>query len=469
MDYMTLEHMTKACGGTYYGTEEDKQREVSGVVLDSRLVQTGFCFIATRGERVDGHDFIKEVLQKGALCVVCEKLPEEREGNFILVSDSFRALQDLAAYYRSTLSTWVIGITGSVGKTSTKELIAGVLSRKFRVLKTEGNYNNEVGVPLTLLRIRREHEIAVVEMGINHFGEMRRLSRMARPDVCVLTNIGECHLEFLKSKVGVLQAKSEIFEYMQDDGVAYVNGDDEMLRNIERVKNRPPVTYGMERRNDYYADQVSYDGLSGSSVTIHTKTETFPARINQPGEHMVRNALAATAIGEYFGMTTQEIQEGIASVRPISGRSHILPLAGYTVIDDCYNANPVSMRAALDMLSHADGRTVAILGDMGELGEKENRFHKEVGAYAVQKNITGLICVGRRSRFMYQGGCKAKGKTLNNTFVQYYETLESLLERMQSGGLFPEGATILVKASHSMGFSRLVDMLRDGSLSSEDR
>ena len=146
-----------------------------------------------------------------------------------------------------------------------------------------------------------------------------------------------------------------------------------------------------------------------------------------------------------------------------------MPLAGYTVIDDCYNANPVSMRAALDMLSHADGRTVAILGDMGELGEKENRFHKEVGAYAVQKNITGLICVGRRSRFMYQGGCKAKSKTLNNTFVQYYETLESLLERMQSGGLFPEGATILVKASHSMGFSRLVDMLRDGSLSSEDR
>ena len=468
MENMTLKKIVQACGGTYTGKEEE-EKAVAGFVLDSRQVEPDFCFIATKGERVDGHSFIPDVLAKGAACVVCEYIPEGIEGNFILVKDSFQALKEIAEYYRTTLTIPIIGITGSVGKTSTKEFIAAVLSEKYNVLKTEGNFNNEVGVPLMILRIRKEHEIAVLEMEINHFGEMRRLSRMARPDVCVLTNIGECHLEFLKSKVGVLQAKSEIFEYMQDDGVAYVNGDDEMLRNIERVKNRPPVTYGMERRNDYYADQVSYDGLSGSSVTIHTKTETFPARVNQPGEHMVRNALAATAIGEYFGMTTQEIQEGIASVRPISGRSRILPLAGYTVIDDCYNANPVSMRAALDMLSHADGRTVAILGDMGELGEKENRFHKEVGAYAVQKNITGLICVGRRSRFMYQGGCKAKSKTLNNTFVQYYETLESLLERMQSGGLFPEGATILVKASHSMGFSRLVDMLRDGSLSSEDR
>ncbi len=463
MDYMTLEHMTKACGGIYYGAEEDKQKEVSGVVLDSRLVEAGYCFIATKGERVDGHSFIGQVLEKGALCVICECLPEERKGNFILVKDSFRALQDVAAWYRSMLSVPVVGITGSVGKTSTKEFIAGVLSRKFCVLKTEGNYNNEVGVPLTLLRIRREHEIAVVEMGINHFGEMRRLSRMARPDVCVLTNIGECHLEFLHSKAGVLQAKSEIFEYMQDDGMVYVNGDDEMLRNIERVKNRPPVTYGMERRNDYYADQVSYRGLSGSSAVIHTKTGAFPVQIGLPGEHMVRNALVAAAIGRQFGMTQEEIREGIAAVGPVNGRSHIVELKHYTLIDDCYNANPVSMRTALDMLSHAGGRTVAILGDMGELGEKKNKYHKEVGAYAVQKNITGLICVGSLSRFMYQGGCKAKSKTLNNTFVQYYETLESLLERIESGGLLPDGATILVKASHSMGFSKLVEWLCDNS------
>ena len=284
MKHMTLEHIAQACGGLFRGADEEREREVAGIVLDSRRVESGFCFIATRGERVDGHDFIGQVLQKGALCVICERVPEGVSGNFIIVKDSLQALQDVAAYYRKTLQIPVIGITGSVGKTSTKEFIAGVLSRKFRVLRTEGNYNNEIGVPLTLLQIRPEHEIAVVEMGINHFGEMRRLSRMARPDVCVLTNIGECHLEFLGSREGVLRAKSEIFEYMQEYGMVYLNGDDDMLRNIERVKNRRPVTFGMKRRNDYYADDVVPHGLSGSSMTIHTGTGSFRVSVNLPGE-----------------------------------------------------------------------------------------------------------------------------------------------------------------------------------------
>ncbi len=460
MENMTLERIVRACGGTYRGAEADRNKEVAGVVLDSRQAEAGFCFIAVKGERVDGHSFISEVLQKGALCVICEQIPEGISGNFIVVRDSFQALREVASAYRRLLHIPIIGITGSVGKTSTKEFIAGVLARKYRVLKTEGNYNNEIGVPLTLLRIRREHEIAVVEMGINHFGEMRRLSRMVQPDVCVLTNIGECHLEFLKSREGVLQAKSEIFEYMQEYGWVYVNGDDDMLRNIERVKNRRPVTFGMHHRNAYYADEIVYDGLNGSRAVIHTGTDSFPVKIGLPGEHMVRNALAATAIGEQFGLTRHEITEGIASVRPVNGRSNIIALNGLTLIDDCYNANPMSMRAALDILAEAGGRTVAILGDMGELGEKEGKFHKEVGAYAVQKHLTGLICVGRLARFIYQGGCKAKGKTLSNTFVQYYETREALLNRLAGGGLIPEGTTVLVKASHSMGFSAIVEALK---------
>jgi UDP-N-acetylmuramoyl-tripeptide--D-alanyl-D-alanine ligase len=311
-----------------------------------------------------------------------------------------------------------------------------------------------------LLQIRPEHEIAVVEMGINHFGEMRRLSRMARPDVCVLTNIGECHLEFLGSREGVLRAKSEIFEYMQEYGMVYLNGDDDMLRNIERVKNRRPVTFGMKRRNDYYADEVVPHGLSGSSMTIHTGTGSFRVSVNLPGEHMIRNALAATAIGSQFGLTEAELKEGIEAVMPVDGRSNIIKTEHFTLIDDCYNANPVSMRSALDMLAQAEGRTVAILGDMGELGEKEAKYHKEVGAYAVQKNITGLICVGSLSRFMYQGGCKAKAKSLSNTFVQYYETKEALMAGMKRGGLVPNGVTVLVKASHSMGFSQIIEFLK---------
>ena len=210
MKGMSIQAIAKACNGVIYG-DNDSTREVMGVELDSRKLMEGYLFIATRGERVDGHSFISQAFEKGCLGVVCEKLPENIAGPCILVEDSFKALQDIAAYYRQQLSVKVVGITGSVGKTSTKEVIAGVLSEKYKVLKTEGNFNNEIGLPLTVLKIREEHEVAVLEMGINHFGEMHRLSRIARPDVCVITNIGQCHLEFLIDRDGILRAKSEIF------------------------------------------------------------------------------------------------------------------------------------------------------------------------------------------------------------------------------------------------------------------
>lgn len=460
MENMTLEHIAQACHGTYRGKETDKNKETAGVALDSRLVEEDFCFIATKGERVDGHSFIPEVIRRGALCIICEYIPEGTEGNFIVVKDSFQALKDVAEYYRSTLDIPIIGITGSVGKTSTKEFIAGVLSQKYRVLKTEGNFNNEVGVPLTLLRIRKEHEIAVLEMGINHFGEMHRLSKMVRPDTCVMTNIGECHLEFLKSREGVLQAKSEIFDYLSKNGTVYVNGDDDLLQTIERVRHKRPVWFGMGRQNDYYAEVTANNGLMGCDIVIHKPVGSFPAAIHLAGEHMIRNALAATAIGEQYGLTIQEITDGIESAAPVGGRSNILKCGRFTLIDDCYNANPVSMRAALDMLGSVNGRTVAILGDMGELGEEEIKFHREIGAYAVNKKITGLICVGRLARYMYQGGCKAKERTVNNTFVQYYETLEMMLDRIENGKLFTGEMTVLIKASHSMQFSKVVEAMK---------
>ncbi len=464
MENMTLEQIIRSCHGTYRGKEADRKKEVQGVVLDSRQAERDYCFIATKGERVDGHRFIPEVIEKGASCIICEYIPEGAEGNFIVVQDSFQALKDVAEYYRSTLRIPVIGITGSVGKTSTKEFIAGVLSQKYHVLKTEGNFNNEVGVPLSLLRIRKEHEIAVLEMGINHFGEMHRLSKMVKPDTCVITNIGECHLEFLKSREGVLRAKSEIFDYLSKNGTVYVNGDDDMLQTIERVKHKKPVRFGMGRQNDYYAEIVKSRGLLGSDIVIHKQEGvSFHAAVHLAGEHMVRNALAATAVGEQYGMSPEEIAEGIASIMPVGGRSNILRCGRFTLIDDCYNANPVSMRAALDMLGSAGGCTVAILGDMGELGENEVRFHREIGAYAVNKKITGLICVGRLARYMYQGGCKAKERTINNTFVQYYETLDTMLERIENGKLFTGEMTVLIKASHSMQFSKIVEAIRGNS------
>jgi len=455
--------MAQACGGTYRGKEKDTNREVAGVVLDSRLLEKDFCFVATKGERVDGHSFIAQVLEAGALCVVCQHIPQgmEDQGNFIVVRDPFLALRDIAEYYRSTLSLPVIGVTGSVGKTSTKEFIASVLGQKYNVLKTEGNFNNEVGVPLTLLRIRPEHEIAVVEMGINHFGEMRRLSRMVRPDTCVMTNIGECHLEYLGSREGVLRAKSEIFDYVGENGTVFVNGDDDMLQSIQQVKHKRPVTFGLEANNDYYADNILGRGLAGCSALIHTPSGSFEADIPLPGGHMIRNALAATAIGELYGLTNAEIAAGIAAVSPVEGRSNLFQNGNMTVIDDCYNANPVSMRAALDLLAQAGGRTVAILGDMGELGLDEVRFHTEIGAYAVERGVRELICVGRLARHMYRGGCYAKEKKPHSTFVRYFETPEALLEELGKITIPGEKLTVLVKASHSMGFSRIVERLRN--------
>ena len=227
MKGMSIQAIAGVCNGIVYdgkGKIMDESascllQEVKGAELDSRKLQEGYLFIATKGERVDGHSFIGQAFEKGCYAVVCERLPENAEGLCIVVEDSFKALQDIAAYYREQLDIKVVGITGSVGKTSTKEAIASVLSEKYSVLKTEGNFNNEIGLPLTVLKIRDEHDVAVLEMGINHFGEMHRLSRIAKPDVCVITNIGQCHLEFLIDRDGILRAKSEIFDYMNPDGV----------------------------------------------------------------------------------------------------------------------------------------------------------------------------------------------------------------------------------------------------------
>lgn len=267
---LTLENIAKACGGTYYGSGDAKAKEAAGVVIDSRRVERDFVFIATKGERVDGHSFISQVFGKGALCVVCEREPDKAEGPYILVDDSFAALKEIAAFYREQLDVKVVGITGSVGKTSTKEFIAGVLSEKYHVLKTAGNFNNEVGLPLTVLQITSGHEVAVLEMGINHFGEMHRLSKIAKPDICVITNIGQCHLEFLKSREGILAAKTEIFDYMSENGDVCVNGDDDMLQTIQEVKGRKPVTFGMGSTCSVYADNIVNNGLFGSTCTIHT-------------------------------------------------------------------------------------------------------------------------------------------------------------------------------------------------------
>lgn len=474
MKNMTLANIAQAVGGTLDAkmlpeAVSSEHTQAQSVVLDSRLVEPGGIFIATRGEHVDGHSFIDQVFDAGALGVICEEAPVQPKGAYILVEDSFLALKDLAEYYRSQLDIKVVGITGSVGKTSTKEFVASVLSQKYRVLKTEGNYNNEVGLPLTVLRIREDCEVAVLEMGISDFGEMHRLSKIAKPDVCLITNIGQCHLENLGTRDGILKAKTEIFDFIQEGGQICLNGDDDKLVTIREVRGSIPVFFGCGSNNAVYADNYENRGLIGSRAQIHMKgiaghdACSFEAEIPLPGEHMLYNALAATAAGMLFGLTAEEIQEGIRTVKAVDGRSHVIRTDRLTLIDDCYNANPVSMKAALDLLHMTElseifedaARKVAVLGDMFELGTDEAALHREVGVYAAKKQIDVLVCVGNLCKYMYEGAQAVRSVT--NCY--YFEDKEALEAQMDT--VIQDGDLVLVKASHGMHFEELIKMLSE--------
>lgn len=453
MKNMTLENIAAACGGIYHGTEAAKEKTIAEITTDSRKAGKDSLFVAIKGERVDAHKFIPAVFEQGALCVISEQELEDPAGAYIQVDSSLQAIKDIAEFYRKQLDIKVVGITGSVGKTSTKEMIASVLSEKYRVLKTLGNFNNELGLPLTVFRLREEDEIAVLEMGISHFGEMHRLSKIARPDICVITNIGQCHLEFLGDRDGVLKAKAEIFDYLAPAGTIVLNGDDDKLATLQEVKGIQPVFFGIDSDRMISATQIHSLGLKGIACRICTGQGDFDVTIPIPGYHMVYNALAGTAVGLSLGMTTEEIKRGIEKLESLSGRFHIIETDNYTVVDDCYNANPVSMKASLKVLGDALGRKVAILGDMGELGENEQQLHEEVGVAAGQQGIQMLICVGALS----EGMAKAAKETNPQMEVIHKQTLEEAISSLPQ--YLKQGDTILVKASHFMHFEKIVEVL----------
>lgn len=458
MKNMTLQNIATACQGQLVCQKDQENIQIKGAVLDSRQVEEGYLFFATKGERVDGHNFIPQVAEKKAACVVCEKVPAGVEIPYILVEDSFVALKKVAAFYRENLTIPVVGITGSVGKTSTKEMIASVLSQRYNVLKTEGNFNNEVGLPLTILRIRDEHKVAVVEMGINHFGEMHRLSEIAKPDICVITNIGQCHLEFLGSREGILKAKSEIFDFMNPEGYVCLNGDDDMLCTVKEVHGHKPVTYGFSMKNDVYVTNTKNNGILGSKASVYLNDATFDVEIPLPGEHMVMNALAATCVGDLLGLKQEEIARGIESAKAVGGRSNLIVLKDRKILDDCYNANPVSMKAAIDLLCLSDTRKVAILGDMFELGDGCEEMHAGIGNYAVEKDIDVLVCVGELSSHMFDAATLKRTELKKDVQIHYMANTQEVIEKINR--ILMKDDTILVKASHGMGFAKVVEELK---------
>jgi UDP-N-acetylmuramoyl-tripeptide--D-alanyl-D-alanine ligase len=345
-------------------------------------------------------------------------------------------------------------------------MIAAVLSQRYRVLRTAGNFNNEIGLPLTIFRIRKEHEVAGLEMGISDFGEMHRLAAMANPDIAVITNIGWCHLENLKTRDGILRAKTEMFAHMKAGGIAILNGDDDKLCTQKEVNGAAPVFYGIPEKmegkpeSEYephpsvWALNVENLGFEGMRADIHTPEGTFPAEISIPGEHNVYNALAATAVGLTLGLTLDEIQKGIASAGTIAGRTNFIRENGMIIIDDCYNANPVSMKSSIEVLSHAAGRSIAVLGDMGELGNDERALHYEVGTCVGEQKIDALFCAG----VLAEEYKKAAEIANPDCEIFYFPTRDEMLPSLL--GYVREDDTVLVKASHFMQFPEVVRALQ---------
>lgn len=443
----TVSDALKACSGELVGSDciDNALREV---VIDSRRVQPGDLFIAYKGEKVDGHDYISKALDMGAACCLAEHVPEGEGRGVIVVPDVQKALENIIRAYRAKLSLPVVGVTGSVGKTTAKEMIWAALSQRMNVLKTEGNLNNQIGVPMTLSRVEPEHDAAVVEMGISGFGEMSVLASMARPSVAVFTRIGHAHLEFLHDLDGVFAAKTEMLNYMPDDGTVIINGDDEKLMGLH-CKQRL-LTFGLGAHCVIRAENVRYDGENGTFCDIFYGARHISAAIPAYGQHMVYAALAGAAVGFAMGLSDAEIERGIASYHTVGRRGAVMNTGYITLIDDCYNANPDSMRCAIDSLIELPGRHVCVLSDMREMGDESPEMHRELGRYALEKGVDLVAAYGSMSRCLTAAmGDKA----------QHFETKAELIAALPA--LIERGDNVLVKASLGMHLEDAAEALKN--------
>ena len=425
---------------------------VTGMVRDSREVKEGSLFLCIPGSRVDGHDYANAAFLKGAACCLIQRSIPDAQGPTILVEDVLKAAQDLAAWYRSRLTIPVVGVVGSVGKTTAKEMIAAVLSAKYRVWKTPANLNNELGVPLSLTGIDGDTEAAVIEMGISSFGEMDRLGAMVRPDICVFTVVGHAHLEFLGNLEGVRRAKSEVFRHMEPTGLAVFNGDDPMLAGFD--PGIPRVLCGVGENCRIRGEDIRAEGAEAIRFTLLMDDERIPVTLHAYGMPSVPAALLAAAVGHRLGLSPEEIRAGLESYRPPEGRSYVEKLGEMTLINDCYNANPDSTAAALRSLSALPGEKIAILGDMKELGPQETRLHREIGRLTAELGIPKAVFCGPLAKAMAEGRLEAD----HDAATLWFPDTDTLLRELT---LSRGQCAVLVKASHSMGFDRIVKKLRE--------
>ena len=447
MTGMTISRAAAVCGGRICG-EGDLGAELGSVVIDSRAVSAGDFFVAYKGERVDGHDYISAAFDKGAVCCLAQRVPEGETRPLILVPDVQTALEQICAEYRRDLRLPVIGITGSVGKTSAKEMISAVLSQRLNVLKTDKNLNNQIGVPMTISRIRPEHQAAVVEMGISGFGEMSVLAQIARPDMAVFTLIGHAHLEFLHDLDGVLRAKTEMLDFMANDAPVLINGDDEKLRGLQCRQKK--ISFGLGENCDVRAENITLGPKGETLCDIVYGQRRIPVEIKAYGRHMIYAALEGAAVGLLMGLSDEEIVRGVATFETVGRRAAVCDTGFITLIDDSYNANPDSVKCGIDSLMKMPGRHVCILGDMLELGEGSGEMHFDVGRYAGERGAELVLTSGPLS---YET-CRGAGER-----GRHFATREELIAALP--GLIQKGDRVLVKASLGSRFDQISEALKE--------
>ena len=469
----SLHFSTQALAGIVGGTiARPSEGEHAGLVTDSREAVPGSIFLALRGERTDGHAYIASAAAKGADCILAERLDEETAQRLpagcavILVPDTLAALGALGRWYKNRIHPRIFAVTGSVGKTTTKQMIFSVLVNGFPALKTEGNYNNEIGLPLTLLRLEEEHKIAVLEAGMNHAGELSRLSRICEPDAAVITNIGTSHIENLGSREGIRDAKLEILDGMKPGGLLILNGDEPLLtekRDELTSRGFRVLTFGRENRNaDFFAENIRMTAFDCTFDLRGTRAGTVVRNLHLPaaGIHNVGNACAAYLCGRESGMTEDAIREGLEKFENL--RQTVVPFGDYTFIEDCYNASPESMEAELSVLSalakEKHGRSAAVLGDMLELGAQGPALHRRVGKAVFRAGVSLLVTFGPNALEIARGAIDAGMRADAVISVPSLDEPERAAEKLREA-LLP-GDVVLFKASHAAELDRVITLIK---------
>jgi UDP-N-acetylmuramoyl-tripeptide--D-alanyl-D-alanine ligase len=434
------------------------------ISTDSRDVRRGDLFIALKGDRFDGHDYVEKAIRQGAVgAVVSEQFRRSAAntsgGRLFAVPDPLIAFQDLAAHHRQRFDIPVVAVTGSNGKTTTKEMVTRVMAERWRTLKTEANFNNRVGVPQTLLRLTPRHKAAVIEMGVDAPGQTTRLAEITHPTVGLITNIGPDHMEFFGTLEASAASKGELLDVLPQDGLAVLNADDPFFRSLSSRARCSMISFGFSKTAQVRAEQLSAETRSGSTFRLFLPGQRRGVLVSLRtfGEHNVLNALAAAAVGHGLGVSTAAIARGLSKFRPAMMRSEVHRVRGMTVINDSYNANPASMRAAIDLLVSLGGkdRTIAVLGDMLELGPGADAFHREVGAHVARQGVSELIACGSLGRKISESAITAgMGR------AQVHDAPDALGAIPIVKTLVRRGDVVLVKASRGMRLERVVEALQ---------